>query len=363
VLSTLIGLDGETHWLEARSSSPCTRCSASASGSWVAVADSRSPASWPSGEALRGGARLVGGGEAPVSPMLLVACAWARVGAALAGSRRAATALQPRVWRDGSCARRSSRRLPAADRGAARTTASRAASSPGSWWCSSPLELLFFRKRPRRRAAGIASPSPGWRSVRRGAAVRPAARDVLTVGCAVVFAGHIIVLGRVAGRHRCCAASVSWPARLQWQPQPGVRRAAAFHSDRARSGVLYLSVFATLLAFGVQTWAQRKLPPVRMALLSALEPAFAALWAAVLIGERLSRLELWVGAHRAGVAVGETGTALLAGRKAGRVKWLGRWISEARRPLVEPIAPAILAAGLRCRPAARARSPTATPAR
>ena len=65
--------------------------------------------------------------------------------------------------------------------------------------------------------------------------------------------------------------------------------------------------------FGVQTWAQRRLPPVRMALLSALEPAFAALWAAVLIGERLSRLELWGGALIVlGVAVGETGTALLA---------------------------------------------------
>jgi drug/metabolite transporter (DMT)-like permease len=50
-----------------------------------------------------------------------------------------------------------------------------------------------------------------------------------------------------------------------------------------------------------------------MALLSALEPAFAAVWAAVLIGERLSRLELWGGALIVlGVGVGEAGTALLS---------------------------------------------------
>ena len=94
---------------------------------------------------------------------------------------------------------------------------------------------------------------------------------------------------------------------------PFVERQHFTSDPRAFAAVAYLAVFATLLAFGVQTWAQRRLPAVRMALLSALEPAFAAVWAAVLIGERLSRLELWGGALIVlGVAVGETGTALLA---------------------------------------------------
>jgi len=81
--------------------------------------------------------------------------------------------------------------------------------------------------------------------------------------------------------------------------------------------LLYLAVFATLLAFGVQTWAQKILPPVRVALISALEPVFAALWAALLIGERLTLRELMGGALIVlGVAVGEAGAALQARARA-----------------------------------------------
>jgi drug/metabolite transporter (DMT)-like permease len=81
--------------------------------------------------------------------------------------------------------------------------------------------------------------------------------------------------------------------------------------------LLYLAVFATLLAFGVQTWAQKILPPVRVALISALEPVFAALWAALLIGERLTLRELMGGALIVlGVVVGEAGAALQARARA-----------------------------------------------
>jgi drug/metabolite transporter (DMT)-like permease len=79
------------------------------------------------------------------------------------------------------------------------------------------------------------------------------------------------------------------------------------------AAVGYLAVFATLFAFGIQTWAQKKIPAVRFALLSALEPVFAALWAALLIGERLTFAELSGGALIvAGVVIGEAGAALLA---------------------------------------------------
>jgi drug/metabolite transporter (DMT)-like permease len=81
--------------------------------------------------------------------------------------------------------------------------------------------------------------------------------------------------------------------------------------------LLYLATFATLLAFGIQTWAQRILPPVRVALISSLEPVFAALWAALLIGERLTARELAGGALIVlGVAVGEAGAALRARTRA-----------------------------------------------
>ena len=84
-------------------------------------------------------------------------------------------------------------------------------------------------------------------------------------------------------------------------------------APRLWAALLYLAVFATLLAFGIQTWAQKVLPPVRVALISALESVFAALWAAVLIGERLTLHELAGGALIVlGVAVGEAGAMLRA---------------------------------------------------
>jgi drug/metabolite transporter (DMT)-like permease len=83
--------------------------------------------------------------------------------------------------------------------------------------------------------------------------------------------------------------------------------------------MLYLSLFATLLAFGIQTWAQKILPPVRVALISSLEPVFAALWAAVLIGERLTGRELLGGALIVfGVVVGEVGAAFRALKRAAQ---------------------------------------------
>ena len=94
---------------------------------------------------------------------------------------------------------------------------------------------------------------------------------------------------------------------------PFVERQHFTYDPRVLAALGYLAVLATLLTFGVQTWAQQRLPPVRMALLSALEPVFAAIWAAVLIGERLSGRELSGGALIVlGVVVGETGAALLA---------------------------------------------------
>jgi len=46
-------------------------------------------------------------------------------------------------------------------------------------------------------------------------------------------------------------------------------------------------VFASALAFLVQTWAQQRTSATRTALVFALEPVWAAIFAAILLGERL----------------------------------------------------------------------------
>ena len=53
------------------------------------------------------------------------------------------------------------------------------------------------------------------------------------------------------------------------------------------------------------------MPSVRVALISSLEPVFAALWAALLLNEQLSGRELLGGGLIVlGVAVGEAGAAI-----------------------------------------------------
>ncbi|TMA14748.1 MAG: DMT family transporter, partial [Deltaproteobacteria bacterium] len=140
--------------------------------------------------------------------------------------------------------------------------------------------------------------------------------DALTLACAVVFAGQIVALGRAAPKHPVLPlvlVQLATTGALAALAGPFVEAQHFSAAPRLWAAMLYLAVFATLLAFGIQTWAQKVLPPVRVALISALEPVFAALWAAVLIGERLTLHELAGGALIVlGVAVGEAGAMLRA---------------------------------------------------
>ena len=263
---------------------------------------------------------LVGGSEPAVSPMLLVAVRMGVASAllvlwlALRGDLRLGRA----VWRDGLiCAALLGGGFLLQIEGQRRTTASRSGFLTGLVVVFVPLlELILFRQRPSvPAAAGIALAFAGLALLSGGASAQLVG-DALTVGCAVVFAGHIVALGRVAGRYPVLPlllVQLVGTGAMAAAAGPLVERQHFTYDPRVLAALGYLAVLATLLTFGVQTWAQQRLPPVRMALLSALEPVFAAIWAAALIGERLSGRELSGGALIVlGVVVGETGAALLA---------------------------------------------------
>ena len=266
---------------------------------------------------------LVGGDGAPFSPVLLVAIRMGVAASLLAlwigmrgGLRRT-----PGLLRDGAvCAALLAGGFVLQIEGQHRTTASRSGFLTGLLVIFVPLlEYAFFRRKVARAyLAGTALAVVGMAVLSRGGSAGETRLlgDVLTVGCAIVFALHIVVLGRVAPRHPVLPlllVQLAGASLLALALAPALELPRFVRTPATVAALGYLAVFATLVAFGIQTWAQKKLPAVRFALLSALEPVFAALWAALLIGERLSAAELAGGALIvAGVAVGEAGAALVS---------------------------------------------------
>lgn len=161
------------------------------------------------------------------------------------------------------------------------------------------LGYLVFRHRPRAQTlAGVAIATVGLGlltlermelSLNRG--------DTLTLICALVFAFHILFVGRyvtdgdyrqlvalqIAGSALLCTVMlplVETPF-LVWDPALGVY-------------IFILGVLATAVAYYGQSWAQRFTTPNRTALIFSLEPFFAAIFAYALLDQGLSTRE-WVG--------------------------------------------------------------------
>jgi len=70
--------------------------------------------------------------------------------------------------------------------------------------------------------------------------------------------------------------------------------------------LLWMSLAATVVTFLLMTWAQARMSATHAAVIYALEPVFAAILAALLLGERLTGRELGGGALvLAGILVSE----------------------------------------------------------
>lgn len=119
--------------------------------------------------------------------------------------------------------------------------------------------------------------------------------ELLTLASAVVYAGHIIAMGRLSTPGEAlplslvqmvvitvvCTVAAVWPgaggAGLQLPATGGDWLA-----------VLYLAVVAGALTMVLQTWAQARVEAARAAVVMAMEPVWAAAFAVALGGERLT---------------------------------------------------------------------------
>lgn len=107
--------------------------------------------------------------------------------------------------------------------------------------------------------------------------------DLLTLGCAVLYAFHIAGTGKYAKglpSLSLTAVQLAVVAVLSCAALPFVAR--RFEPTASYWGaVLFTGVVASAMAIGVQVWAQTKLTAVRAAVIYSLEPVFALAWALV----------------------------------------------------------------------------------
>ena len=133
--------------------------------------------------------------------------------------------------------------------------------------------------------------------------------DLLTLGCALVFAFHIIVLGRATQVHpfqQIAVLQLGVCVLLMTLTVPLVETVYLTWSPRVLWAIAITGVLGTAAAFTIQAWAQQFTPPTHTALIFALEPVFAWLTSYLVLGERLGgRAAVGAGLILAGVLTSE----------------------------------------------------------
>jgi drug/metabolite transporter (DMT)-like permease len=209
--------------------------------------------------------------------------------------------------------------------GLERTTVSSTGFITGMYVVLTPLiALILFRTRIGRWAwAGVALATIGL-AMLSGIHAGSATGDLLVLAAAAVYSLQIVLMERYAPRYDAVAFTFSEMAAAAVAL---VVVALALGDLRAPHGwtvwgaLLVTGVFASALAFLVQTWAQRRTSATRTALAFTLEPVWTAFFGYTLAGDRL-----------------------------GVVGWSGCAVIMAGIVLAEPAAASALSARIRTQP-------------
>jgi drug/metabolite transporter (DMT)-like permease len=120
--------------------------------------------------------------------------------------------------------------------------------------------------------------------------------ELLTLIAAVIYAGHIVALGRFSSPEttlglslvQLCMITVVTAVAALWPTAgsaPGIQLPGSLHDWFI---VLYLALIASALTMVLQTWAQAHIDPSRAAVIMAMEPVWAAAFAVALGGESVT---------------------------------------------------------------------------
>jgi drug/metabolite transporter (DMT)-like permease len=153
--------------------------------------------------------------------------------------------------------------------------------------------------------------------------------DLLTLGCAVFFALHIINMGRAMQKYKfeqIATLQTIVAATLMLLTIPVLEQPHVVWSAHVIWAILVTGLLGTAAAFSIQAWAQQFTAPTYTALIFLLEPVFAWITSYIFLHERLG-IRAGMGAMLilAGIVVSE-----LKGSPAELVEEVGS-IPEAKR--------------------------------
>ena len=176
--------------------------------------------------------------------------------------------------------------------GLSMTSASKSAFITGMMVIFVPLlQVIIERKAPKLgNIAGVAVVSAGLWLLTSPAGSSFNVGDALTVVGAVLFAVYIVYIDVVA--HEMSALQLTF-IQMATNAILGVGATLAFDAlpssvpTTTVLGVLYLTIFATILTTFMQTRYQKETTPTRAVIIFTIEPVFAAASAALVLGEQI----------------------------------------------------------------------------
>lgn len=183
--------------------------------------------------------------------------------------------------------------------GLALTSAGNSALITGLYVVFTPfLAAIFKRRAPSPWVVGAAFMSfVGLYLLSETEGLRLETGDLLTLGCALAFAFHIVALARYAQHHPVVpftTVQLAITAALAF-PTAYLIEGVSLPSSSVIGALLLTGLGVSVGAFLLQVWAQTVIGPSTAAVVLAAEPAFGVATAWLVLGERLDLLG-WVGA-------------------------------------------------------------------
>lgn len=115
--------------------------------------------------------------------------------------------------------------------------------------------------------------------------------DLLMLGCAVMFALHIVVLSNWSPSLRAAPLAMVQMGTAALLFTAGGSSQLRMPSGEVWFAIVITGVFASAVGYYIQTWAQKHLAASRTALVLATEPAWALAASVALAGQRLGPLQ------------------------------------------------------------------------